>query len=131
MSDLATRRNALLVGTAAVVAGGLAGCSSNIDIVKTVADLIQKIQAGVSAGLSAACGVVNKWVPTVDSVLLVVEGFLGAAVTQFNLAGAVTFIRSAIDAIVKAGCPPTPSPAPSAAPHTVTVSGKVIHVSYY
>ncbi len=127
------RRTTLLVGAAAAVAGmgmgGTAGCTPDT-AVQTITDLINKIQAGVVTGLATACGIANKYVPTADTVLSVLEAYLATTLTTANLAAGVAIAQKVIDSIVAMGCPPSPA-APTAMGHAVKVNGKDVPVVFY
>ena len=114
------RRNLLLVGAAALT---VASCSGNVDVITTVEQLIQKVQAGVVA----ACAAVGKFVPTVDTVIAVVSGFLNSTLVAANVADALKFVQQAIDAIA-AQCPQQPSPSPSL---KASVNGKDVPIVFY
>ncbi len=112
----------LLLGTTAL-AGTLVGCSGQtIDVIATVAQLIQKVQAGVAA----ACATLGKWVPTVDTVFAVVSTLLGATLAMANLDKALAFVQQAIDTIAQQ----CPAPAPTG-PLTATVNGKSVPIAFY
>lgn len=120
------RRDFLLAGTAitsGIALGGMSGCPQNIDIITTVEQLIQKVQAGVVQ----ACSTLGKFVPTVDTVVAVVSGLLGTVLSNANIAQALGVVDAAIHAIA-AQCPQQPAPAPTL---KVTVGGKDIPVVFY
>ncbi len=124
------RRKLLLLGTAALVGagmGGSAGCIVTPDYtVQTVTDLINKIQTAVVAAMALACGTANKWVPTADTVLIVLEAILGTTLTTANLAAGIAIAQKVIDSIVSAGCPPAP-----ATSLMVRAGGKDVPVNWY
>ncbi len=129
-NDVYNRRTTLLVGAAAAVAGmgmgGTANCTMPANVVTDIASLIQRVQAGVAQ----LCVAVGKTVPTVDTVLLVIESFLGASLTTSNLATGITFIQKAIDAIAAVGCPSGGPPTTTASP-TASVNGKSIPIEFF
>jgi len=142
MTDtLVTRRNTLLVGTAAAIAGagmgGTASCSTNIATAVTdITGLIQKVQAGVVTALKTACNTVNAVVPTANTVLAVIESLMGTSLVLANLATGIAQIQAAINAIVAVGCPPppapTPTPAPTArAPMSANINGKTVPIVFF
>ena len=124
---ISTRRNLLASAGVAAIAVGVSGCGQSVDIVSTVSQLIQKIQAGVAS----ACAAFGKWVPTVETVLTVIGGLVGAAITDANVTAAVAFIQQAITTIA-AQCPQQPAPAPTPAPQLkATVGGKDVPIVFY
>ena len=114
------RRDLFLAGAAALT---VASCSGNVDVITTVEQLIQKVQAGVVA----ACAAVGKFVPTVDTVIAVVSGFLGSTLVATNVVAALAFVQQTIDAIA-AQCPQQPTPPPSL---KASVNGKDVPVVFY
>ncbi len=122
-------RRALLGGTALVAAGALASCGT-IDVnnvITTIEQLIQKVQQGVAT----VCATVGKLVPTVDTVVAVIQGFLGAVLTNTNLSQALAFIQQAVDAIAAVGCPQPPSGAKATPGGTANVNGKPVPINFY
>src|SRR5260370_419387 len=80
---LMNRREVLRITPAALLGGGLAGCSTQqvTDFQKIVANIINQVQSGVVTG----CAQLGKLVPTANSVIAVVEGIAKAAgVTSFT-----------------------------------------------
>jgi len=136
-----TRRNTLLLGTAAAIVGagigGTASCSTNIATAVTdITGLIQRVQAGVVAGLKLACNTINAFVPTANTVLAVVETLMGTSLVLANLATGIAQIQAAINAIVAVGCPPPPAPAPTPAPAarapmSAVINGKTVPIVFF
>jgi S1-C subfamily serine protease len=124
-----TRRNVAIAAMALPVAGcGMFGPSGPDigTIVKDITALIQQVQSGVAS----ACAAVGKFVPTVDTVLQIIEGLLGSQITTANIAAAIALAQGAIDTIVKVGCP-APAAGARAERPSANVNGKTIPVIFY
>lgn len=123
-----------LLGILAVASFGipLASCTSAqvSQLEQTVTDIINKVQTGVVAAVTAACAWAGKVVPTAQSVMQEVVAALGtpvavilegsAATAIATLSGAVVAATDAIAAVALKLCPPAP---PTPPPPTALIPG--------
>jgi hypothetical protein len=130
MTRVLTKREMAKVGALAAAALAVTSCTqAQLDTTeKQFADLITQIQANVKA----ACQAAGTFVPTANSVLDVLVAILG---TTSVVGVTASVIQQAVQYFVGAACPaPAPQGHPQArgpGPHSVSVNGKSVNVSFY